>query len=373
MSISGIDFIKKFETYCPIELAENGDPVGLHIGSLKKTVQRIMMTLDVRPEVVQEAIDKKIDLLIAKHPPIFRPIQRLTLDNPQTAMYLELAKHDIAVYAAHTNMDIIDNGLNDWFCEQLEIKNTTYLKKTHELNIKKLEVYVPKASAKNFREALAKAGAGKIGPNYKDCSYSVAGLGRFTPINSACPTIGKPNQAECVEEEKIEVLFLETKLDAIINALNEAHPYEEPAYTLTTIENFKKSYGIGRVGNLAKPLNLSQFIDKVKETFQVEGLRVITQNPNQRIQRVAICGGSGEKFYLDALSHKADAYITGDVYYHTAHDIQSSGLTVLDPGHYIEALCKEKFVELFEKWKAEENWNVEFFCSNVNTNPFQWV
>ncbi|MFC0233168.1 Nif3-like dinuclear metal center hexameric protein [Vagococcus entomophilus] len=373
MSISGIDFIKKFETYCPIELAEKGDPVGLHIGSLKKPVQRIMMTLDVRPEVVQEAIDKNIDLLIAKHPPIFRAIQRLTSDNPQTAMYLELAKHDIAVYAAHTNMDIIDNGLNDWFCERLEIENTTYMKKTHELHMKKLEVYVPKEYAKNFREALSKIGVGQIGPNYKDCSYSVAGLGRFTPINHAHPTIGELNQAECVEEEKIEVLFLETKLNAIMHVLNEAHPYEEPAYTLTTIENFKKPYGIGRVGNLAKPLKLSQFIDKVKEAFQIEGLRVITQSPNQRIQRVAICGGSGEKFYLDALRHQADVYITGDVYYHTAHDMLSSGLTVLDPGHYIETLCKKKFVELFETWKKEEKWDVEFFCSSVNTNPFQWV
>ena len=116
MSIKAQDFIKKFESYCPQWLAEEGDPVGLHIGTLDKPIQRVMMTLDVRPEVVAEAIEKKIDLLIAKHPPIFRPVKRLITDSPQEKMYADLLKHDIAVYAAHTNMDIIEDGLNDWFC-----------------------------------------------------------------------------------------------------------------------------------------------------------------------------------------------------------------------------------------------------------------
>ncbi|MCZ1224180.1 Nif3-like dinuclear metal center hexameric protein, partial [Enterococcus faecium] len=111
MTISGRTFIQKFESYCPQWLAEEGDPVGLHIGTLDKPIQRVMMTLDVRPEVVEEAIKKKIDLLIAKHPPIFRPVKRLVTDQPQEKMYADLLKHDIAVYAAHTNMDIIWDGL----------------------------------------------------------------------------------------------------------------------------------------------------------------------------------------------------------------------------------------------------------------------
>lgn len=146
--MQGSEFIQRFKQYCPEWLAEDGDPVGLHIGTLNKNVDRIMMSLDVRPAVVEEAIAKKVDLLIVKHPPIFRAITRLTTDDVQTKMYADLIKHDIAVYAAHTNMDIISNGLNDWFCEALEVFDTDYLVHTHTVKMKKLAVYIPQSDAK---------------------------------------------------------------------------------------------------------------------------------------------------------------------------------------------------------------------------------
>nr|WP_211334300.1 Nif3-like dinuclear metal center hexameric protein [Vagococcus elongatus] len=264
--MDGLEFIERFEQHFPLELAEEGDPVGLHIGTLNKKVQRIMITLDVRPEVVAEAIDKKIDLLIAKHPPIFRPIKNLSTDNPQQKMYGDCLKHDIAVYAAHTNMDIVPDGLNDWFCELLGITDTGYITKTHEIN----------------------------------------GI----------------------------------------------------------------SYGIGRIGNLATPVALTDFIQEVKDTFHLDGLRLISPTIEKMIQRVGICGGSGEKFYHDALAKGADVYITGDVYYHTGHEMITDGCSVIDAGHYIEELCKSKIVLLCHEWKKEYNWDVDFIESEVNTNPF---
>ena len=159
--MQGSEFIQRFNQYCPEWLAEEGDPVGLHIGTLNKEVNRIMMSLDVRPAVVEEAIEKKIDLLIVKHPPIFRPVSRLTTDDIQTKMYADLIKHDIAVFAAHTNMDIIENGLNDWFCGALAVFDTDYLIHTHTVSMKKLAVYVPQEDAKKMRQALAEAGAGE--------------------------------------------------------------------------------------------------------------------------------------------------------------------------------------------------------------------
>lgn len=370
--MQGNEFIQRFKRYCPEWLAEEGDPVGLHIGTLNKEVKRIMMSLDVRPVVVEEAIAKKIDLLIVKHPPIFRPISRLTTDEVQTKMYAELIKHDIAVYAAHTNMDIIPNGLNDWFCEALDVFDTEYLIQTHIVQMKKLAVYVPQTDAKKMRLALAEAGAGEQG-NYQATSFTVNGTGRFTPNEQAMPTIGSPNVPEQVQESKIEVIFPETRQSEVIAALLAAHPYEEPAYDIYRLDNLSEKFGIGRVGNLKEELSTEDFIAKVKKVFSLEGLRVVYPlAAKETIKRVAICGGSGEKFYPHAVAAQADVYITGDVYYHTAHDMQETGMVVIDPGHYIESLCKEKMVALFNQWKNEEGWDVEIISSDVSTNPFSF-
>lgn len=373
MSVAGKEFIRRFEAYCPLWLAEPGDPVGLHVGTLDRDFQRIMMTLDVRPEVVAEAIAKGVDLIIAKHPPIFRPIKRLTADDPQTKMYLDLVKHDIAVYAAHTNMDIIWDGLNDWFCEMLDIQVETYMTKTHEVMMRKLVVYVPTSHGQQMRQALGDVGAGTQG-NYHHTSYTMLGTGRFTPTADAEPTIGTPEVAETVAEERIEVLFPEKLTEKVLQAMYQVHPYEEPAFDLIPLENPPMTYGIGRVGMLAAPMDIRDFAEKVKAVFGLEGLRLVTPpQGKQLIQRVAICGGSGEKFYPDALQAGADLYITGDVSYHTAHDMQAKGLTVIDPGHNIEKVCIPRFIEKMTAWKAEAGWDVTFLPSETNTNPFHYL
>lgn len=372
MIVSGKQLIDRFDAYCPQWLAEKGDPVGLAIGTLDKAVRRVLVTLDVRPEVVQEAIAKKIDLIIAKHPPIFRPIKRLTTDEPQTKMYADLLKNDIAVFAAHTNMDIMENGLNDWFCDLLGIKETTYLRETHVIEYKQLSVYVPVEQAQVMRDALSEAGAGTQG-NYQKTSYTLIGKGRFTPVAAAQPTIGTLNQEETVQEAKIDVIFPETIQEAVIAALYAVHPYEEPAFSIHTIENHQQRFGIGRIGMLAEPLSLEDFAQVVKTTFGLDGVRLITKNRQGLVQRVAICGGSGEKFFMDAKQMQADVYITGDVYYHTGHDMLANDLSVIDAGHYIEQLCKSKLVEQLNQWKQEEDWDVCFMESEVNTNPFIYL
>jgi dinuclear metal center YbgI/SA1388 family protein len=366
------DFIRRFETYCPQWLAEEGDPVGLHIGTLDNEIQRVMMTLDVRPEVVAEAIEKKIDLIVAKHPPIFRSIKRLRADDPQQKMYMDLVKHDISVYAAHTNMDIIPDGLNDWFCEMLGIEQTEFLVPTHTVNMKKLAVFVPVPQAQAMREALGKAGAGQQG-NYFNTSYSLIGTGRFTPNESAKPTIGEKGKEEAVQEAKIEVIFPETITENVIEAMYAVHPYEEPAYDLYSLDNLAQHYGIGRVGQLPAPTLLTDFIERVKDVFELDGLRVVEPlEKRNKVQRIAICGGSGEKFYQAAVQAQADVYITGDISYHTAHDMQAKGLTAIDPGHNIERECIPRFIKKFNEWKVEENWQVTFVPSETSTNPFQY-
>ena len=215
---------------------------------------------------------------------------------------------------------------------------------------------MPIDEAPQMREALGLAGAGSQG-DYSKTSYSLIGTGRFTPTQGANPDWRNWSR-KCRPRSKIEVIFPETKQEQVLAAMLQAHPYEEPAYDVYTIENQSKEFGLGRVGVLDKPVRLSDFVQQVKEAFQLDGLRVIAKDDTKMIQRVAICGGSGEKFYHDALRKQADVYITGDVYYHTAHDMIAEDLPVIDPGHYIEALCKPKLVELMNQWKQENEWAV---------------
>lgn len=369
----GYDLIQRFEQFAPPILAEEDDPVGLAVGTLNKPISKVLVTLDVRPEVVQEAIESNVDLIFAHHPPIFKPIKKLISDDPQIEMYNQLIKNDIAVYAAHTNLDVAEGGMNDWLAQKIGLTNTEIMTITKQFSYKKLAVTVPEKNADEVRRALTAAGAGEIDSKYKDSSFILEGKGFFTPKIGAKPAIGEVNQSEQTNETKIEVVVTQAKLANVITTLLKVHPYEVPAYDVYTIENMSETFGLGRVGNLAEPIKLKEFVRETKDMFGVSGLRYITINPDQMIQRVAICGGDGGKFYQDALDKKADVYITGDVYYHTAHDMLSNGLSVIDPGHHIEQICKPSLTELFRQWDQESGWGIEIISSKLNTDPFQFM
>lgn len=324
--------IQRFEQHFPQWMAEPDDPNGLHIGTLDKDVRNILISLDLRPDVVQEAIDKQVDLIIVKHPPIFQPVKRLIDTDPQTKMYHDLFKHDIAVYAAHTNMDIAPDGLNDWLMMKLGIEQSEYLSRIHHLPYEQLTVicHQPK-----FIEWL----------DEQQMMYTYQYHQLIVRVAPA---------------QKAEV---ETQLKLLL-------PQAVPFWT--TMTNCFEDYGIGRVGNLSTPMSLESFTQLVKRQFDVDHVRLITKTLDHQIKRVAICSGSGQKFYTDALAKGADVYITGDVYYHVGHDMQESGMPVIDAGHYIEHLCKEGVYQLCKQWKEENHWDdVMFMKSEVNTNPFR--
>ncbi|MDE1549060.1 Nif3-like dinuclear metal center hexameric protein [Jeotgalibaca caeni] len=372
-NISGYEFVQQFEKVVPLWLAEEKDPVGLHVGDLGQTVRKVMVTLDVRPEVVQEAIEQNVDFILAHHPPIYRPLARLDLSDPQTRMFADLIKHDIRVYAAHTNLDNANNGMNDWLAEALSLTDVEIMDVSRTIPLKRLNVYAPKTHAQQVRDAITKAGAGNITDSYQDCSYSMSGIGRFTPVGSANPTIGEVGAPEEVEEERIEVILEENKVSTVMEALYQAHPYEEPVFEVYTIDQMQpEKFGLGRVGNLPEEMDLVAFVHHVKRSFAVEGVRVVTppNGLNNSIKRVALCGGDAGKYYPKALQKGADVYITGDVYYHTAHDMQAAGLTVIDPGHHIEKICMPKLKEMVLEWKKTLEWDIEVIASSVDTNPF---
>lgn len=368
------EFMTVYESFVPKNLAIGKDPIGLHFGHPNQEITKMMTTLDVRPEVVQEAIENDVDFILAHHPPIFKPVARFDESDPQQKMYADIIRHNIGVYASHTNLDVVDGGMNDWLAEALKLKNIRQLSSTTRTPFFKLTVFVPLDGLSAVLSAAHEAGAGQVDDDYEDVSYAVKGKGRFTPIGEANPTIGNIGDKEVVEEERIEMLVKEADISQVIQAIKEAHPYEVPVYDIYKLEYAGDQQGIGRVGELENDMSLKEFIDYVSKTFDVSGLRYVQPISEEdiRVKTVAICGGDGGSFYKDVLKAKADVYITGDVYYHTAHDMQAAGLPVIDPGHHIESICIPMLANLVNDWKKEHNWSIKVIESKTKTEPFQF-
>jgi dinuclear metal center YbgI/SA1388 family protein len=363
--------IQAFEKYSPKHLAVEGDKIGLQVGSLQKLVQKVMVTLDVLEPVVDEAVEAGVDLIIAHHPLLFRPIKVLNTDTAYGRTVEKLIKHDITVYAAHTNLDVTEGGVNDLMADALQLQNTEVLVPLSEDKLKKLSVFVPVDHADDLREALGNAGAGHIG-NYTHCSFSTEGRGAFRPEAGADPFIGEPGKMERPAEEKVETLFYASEEKNVLQAVKKAHPYEEVAYDIFDMAVPGKKQGLGRIGRLPEKTTLNDFAEKVKKAFGVEGLRVVGEASAQ-VEKVAVLGGDGNKYAMTALHKGADVYVTGDLYFHVAHDAWMEGLMMIDPGHHVEQIMKQDTADRLSSFFEEEKWNTEVIVSKINTDPFRFV
>lgn len=362
---NGQQIIEEFEKWSPKYLAMEGDPIGLHVGTLNKKIERVLVTLDVNEEVVDEAIAKSAELIIAHHPPIFRPLKNLQTDFPQGRLMEKLIKHDIAVYAAHTNLDVAEGGVNDLLADALGLSDTKILVPTYEAELVKIAVFVPESHEEQVREALGNAGAGAIG-DYEHCSYTLSGTGRFRPTKDADPYIGEAGKMEMTAESKIEVVIRKNEKDRAIKAMIAAHPYEEVAYDVFTLENKELPMGLGRVGVLDTEMSLEDFAEHVKGRLDVPAVRIVGDLAKP-VRKVAVLGGDGNKYIHAAKRAGADVYVTGDLYFHVAQDAEAMGLAVVDPGHHVEKVMIKGVVNRMAK---VQNWQCEFLPSEVDTEPF---
>ncbi|EUJ51570.1 Nif3-like dinuclear metal center hexameric protein [Paenilisteria rocourtiae] len=366
---NGYEYVAVLEGIAPKKYAMEGDPIGLQIGDLARKVRKIMFTLDVLENVVDEAIEKGVDMIIAHHPLLFRPLKKIDFATSQGRIVKKIIKHDIIVYAAHTNLDIADGGVNDVISELLGLMDTEIIVPTYTEKYGKIAVYTPDFAEESIRLALVNNGAGQFSDRYSECSFSVEGTGHFLPNVEANPTIGKPGDLETVREIRIEAIFPRSKMDQIVKAVKLAHPYEVPAIDVYPIENVATEMGLGRIGNLPKTVDLAAFIGFVKEKLSIENVRVIGDS-DRPVRKVGIIGGDGNKFIHDVKRAGADVYITGDIYYHTGHDLLAIDLPTVDAGHYIEKVMKASLLKQFEEASQLHGYEVDLIVSERNTNPF---
>ncbi len=355
------DITNYLEEFAPLSLQESYDNSGLLIGSSTKKVNKILITLDVTEEVINEAVNKKCELIIAHHPIIFKGIKKLTSSNVTEKLVVKAIKKDIAIYAIHTNLDNVIGGVNSILANKLGIKNTNILS-PKKSGLYKIICYCPIEFTKSLQNAMFNAGAGNIG-NYDSCSFTSEGAGTFKPLAGSNPFVGKENRLHNEKENRIEVILPEYRLNNVINAMKNAHPYEEPAFDVYALYNTNTMVGSGLIGELDNATPIKEYLKTVK---QILGTKYIKHNKliDRPVKKVAICGGSGS-FLIDAAAqNKADLFITADIKYHEYFE-HTETMTIADAGHYetehpvkelIYALLKEKFPN-FALRISEENAN----------------
>ncbi len=368
MSISGQDVMRVMESYAPKRFAWAKDRIGLQVGRPDAEVKGILVSLDVTEEVVDEAIAKGANWIIAHHAVIFHPLAQLRTDQPAGRLMAKLLKHDLQVFIAHTNLDAAEGGVNDVLAEKIGLTQTKVLIKEGAEKLKKLVVFVPVDHHERVLQAMGKAGAGWIG-NYSHCTFNLTGTGTFLPQEGSNPFIGQQGKLERVEEIRLETLVTESNQQQVIQAMLSAHPYEEVAYDLYPLEIRGEEWGYGKIGSLPAPLSLGEFAKKVKEAYQLSGLRIVG-DPATLVRRVALLGGSGARYYLDAKRQGADVYITGDIDFHTAQDALAAGICLIDPGHHVEHLVVERVCEVLRQNLGQA---IPIFPSETDTNPFQFI
>jgi dinuclear metal center YbgI/SA1388 family protein len=363
MNISAI--IEQLETLAPLSLQESYDNSGLIVGDCNVNINSALLCLDSTEEVIDEAIERNCGLVIAHHPIVFSGIKSLTGKNYIERTILKAIKNDIAIYAIHTNLDNVKNGVNKKMAEKIGLKNLKILSPKGD-KLQKLVFFCPIDSSENVKAALFCAGGGTIG-EYDCCSFSVEGNGTFRPGEHTNPYVGKKGELHSEKEHRIELIFPDYLKSNLIHALKFNHPYEEVAFDLYNLENKWSEVGSGMIGELSEPLEMLDFLDGVKLKLGTECIRH-TKALNGKVERVAICGGSGSFLLNSAIAKGADVFITGDYKYHQFFDADGK-IVIADVGHFES---EQHTPELIREYLQEKLPNFATYLTQVNTNPINY-
>ncbi len=359
------DITNYLEKWAPLSYQEAYDNAGLLVGEPTLLVNGILICLDVTEEVIEEARQQGCNLVIAHHPIIFQGIKRITGATYVERCIIQAIKCQIAIYAMHTNVDNIAEGVSQCIAQQLDLRaRRILLPKPHTLQ--KLTTYVPIDAVDQVRDALHQAGAGHIG-NYTHCSFSSAGTGTFQPNEFANPSIGQRGMLEKVVEHKLEVIYPSYLSKSMVASLQQAHPYEEVAYQIQNIENPNQQVGAGMIGELSQPLDTQSFLRYLQDKMQLIHIRH-SAPISKPIKKVALCGGAGIFLLSEAIQQGVDAFVTADVKYHSFFDAEGK-LLLADIGHYeSEVAIKELIYSKLSKKFS----NIACVKSTTQTNPVHY-
>lgn len=366
------EIIRLVEEAAPLYLAEKWDNSGFQLGDPGYKITRVLLALDVTMAVAAEAREKGAGLIVSHHPLFFKPVKTIRFNSTEGELIHTLIANQICVYSAHTSLDLAEGGVNTALAQVLGLKELSVLQEAGRDAYFKLAVFVPVDYLDQVRSAVTEAGAGWIG-NYSHCTFSSPGKGTFKPLSGTNPFIGNIGEIEQVEEIRLETIVPARLVNKVLQAMLKAHPYEEVAYDLYRLENPGVAYGLGKVGVLPQVMPLGRFAEKVKDSLGLTGLR-FGGRLEEKVCKIAVCGGSGADLWEAALSCGADTLVTSDIKYHTAQQILAAGLKFVDPGHYgTEAMVLPVLQKLLQSRCRELNMDIEIILSGIKTDPFEYL
>lgn len=353
------------ESIAPSAYQEDYDNSGLLVGDPETEIKGVLISLDCTEAVIEEAVSKNCNVVVAHHPIVFKGLKRFNGSDYVQRTIIKAIQNNIAIYAIHTNLDHVMTGVNQMIADRLELKGTRILAPKRQ-SLMKLTYFIPPNEADRSLEALYEAGAGQIG-NYSECSFQLLGEGTFKPGAEAKPHTGSREALERTTEKRIEVMFPAHLEKKVMRTLRVTHPYEEVAYYLHRLENENQEVGAGMVGELSTPMTKGEFLAHLKEKMQVTVIKY-TASAGDRISRVAVCGGAGSFLLPKALASQADAFVTADFKYHEFFDAENR-IMICDIGHYeSEVFTKQLLYDHISK-KFD---NFALYSSKTNTNPVEY-
>lgn len=360
------EVLNVIESFAPLNYQESYDNSGLIAGDRNVEVNGVLISLDCTEEIVEEAIEKGCNLIVAHHPIVFSGLKQLNGKNYIERTIIKAIKNDVAIYACHTNLDNVHNGVSFKMAEMLGLKNCKVLEPKQGL-LSKLSVFVPVNNVAEVREAMFNAGAGSIG-NYSECSFNTLGTGTFKGGENTNPFVGEKGKLHEEEEFKVEVIVENHNLSKVLSAMINVHPYEEVAYDVYQLKNEYGRVGSGVVGEIETEQEELEFLKQVKTVFKTDCVRH-TNLLDKHVKKVALCGGSGSFLLNNAIRAKADVFITADFKYHQFFDAEDK-IVIADIGHYeSEQYTKELIYGILTKKIT----NFAVHLSVINTNPINYL
>ncbi len=355
------------------KLALSWDNTGLLIGDLNKEISGIMVTLDADSAAIKQAKQKKVDLIFSHHPLIFNPVKRLTTEQENEKIIMDFIKNDIALYSAHTNMDVADFGIGARLLEELGLEPAGSLQTVTD-DWYKFVVFVPLEYEIKIRDKMCSAGGGNW-KAYSCCTFGTKGKGTFMPGHNSRPFIGNKNVLSEVNEIRLECVVSGQDLDGLVENVLKAHPYEEPAYDIYPLVNQFSEGEIGNIGEYKKPVSALNFLKEVKEKLRIKNFRFVLDKSIEdiKIKRVLLINGSAGSVIKSMTKHDFDALLCGELDYHNCALLFDKGKLVIEAGHgESEAIFTDIVLEMLKRFNKENNLNLALYKSDRQKNLWRY-
>ncbi len=324
---------KMLDGVAPLHLAQSWDNVGLLAGDEQADCAAMLLAIDLTPAVLDEAIAGGHNVVLAYHPPLFKPISSLRARGGGTdAIVWSAIRNNIAIYSMHTALDAAEGGTNDVLAGICGLTSAQPFEFVAEATREfKVVVFVPSAEVDRVADAMSAAGAGAIG-EYEKCSFRIPGTGTFRGSEQSAPAIGQAGRYETVAEIRLEMVVPEARLPQVVAAIQTSHSYDQPAYDIYPLEP-RPLPGIGRVGPLANPMRVTQLLALLKQHVPTTAPQVVG-DASHTIERVAICAGAAGSLPSRLGLGPGDCLLTGEIHHHDALTIDRLGSHAIALGHW---------------------------------------